>query len=638
MLQALRGSIGSFFIKGLLLLLVLSFALWGMGDIFRSRGATDTVATVGTSKLSPDELRSQVDNYIRQFTQNQNVSLNDTPQLRQGIAATAVQSWVAEKLYEQEASRLGLTASEDSIKKMIAEDANFLNPATKQFSPEIFRNLLLSNNLTEQQYLAALRKDMVNRQLAWAFGSALYIPNTLQRLTYQIENEKRSAIVVDVPYEKFPAFSKLLGRDNIGKPTNEELKQHMQDNPQQFSMPEYRKVSLLVLSPDALQKTVRIDETMLKQEYEKRLNDFTISEKREVRQAVFAKEEQAKAAIAKLEQGQNFKSAVKEAGLGKTEVIDLGLIDRASLSSELSEAAFNLKSGQHSAPIKTALGYHVVQVGSVKPGFTKSFESVKAELSETIKQERASEETYKLTNQLQDKIASGATFQELSKEFPVKIIENITTDRGGFNTQSTKIALPSNLNSSKEDILQVAFGTDAGKQSGLAEIKDSGFYVVRVDEITPMQLKDFETARAQVLKDWQRIDREKTGQEIIEKLYAQITSGKTALEISKEYGLDSKPLNAINRNGEGLQHREMIAPLFSSAKGQSFSVPTRDGIAIAMVKDIIPTTNKYDPKSDIGILNSLNQSVSSDIAAQMQQALQQNFDVKINERALQTLY
>ena len=47
MLQTLRKSVGSFVIKILFGLLVLSFAVWGIGDTFFFGGASNTVAEVG---------------------------------------------------------------------------------------------------------------------------------------------------------------------------------------------------------------------------------------------------------------------------------------------------------------------------------------------------------------------------------------------------------------------------------------------------------------------------------------------------------------------------------------------------------------------------------------------------------------
>ena len=46
MLQAIRSRAGSYVVKILFALLILTFGIWGIGDIFRNRGSDTVVATV----------------------------------------------------------------------------------------------------------------------------------------------------------------------------------------------------------------------------------------------------------------------------------------------------------------------------------------------------------------------------------------------------------------------------------------------------------------------------------------------------------------------------------------------------------------------------------------------------------------
>ena len=62
MLDSIRRGASSWIIKILLGLLILSFAVWGIGDIFVGGGVNPTVATVGDQKITTSQL---LENYQR---------------------------------------------------------------------------------------------------------------------------------------------------------------------------------------------------------------------------------------------------------------------------------------------------------------------------------------------------------------------------------------------------------------------------------------------------------------------------------------------------------------------------------------------------------------------------------------------
>ncbi|HYZ41603.1 MAG TPA: SurA N-terminal domain-containing protein, partial [Stellaceae bacterium] len=67
MLQAIRSRAGSFIIKLLFGLLILTFGIWGIGDIFRLRGTNHTtVATVGRHSIGAEELQTALRRALEQ--------------------------------------------------------------------------------------------------------------------------------------------------------------------------------------------------------------------------------------------------------------------------------------------------------------------------------------------------------------------------------------------------------------------------------------------------------------------------------------------------------------------------------------------------------------------------------------------
>ena len=59
MLQAIRSRAGSIVVKGLFALLIVTFGIWGIGDIFRNRPTDTTVATVGAQSIDAGACKRQ---------------------------------------------------------------------------------------------------------------------------------------------------------------------------------------------------------------------------------------------------------------------------------------------------------------------------------------------------------------------------------------------------------------------------------------------------------------------------------------------------------------------------------------------------------------------------------------------------
>ncbi len=56
MLESMRKAAGSWAAKGLMGLLVVAFAIWGVGDVVRNYGS-HTLAQVGSTTITPEQFR-----------------------------------------------------------------------------------------------------------------------------------------------------------------------------------------------------------------------------------------------------------------------------------------------------------------------------------------------------------------------------------------------------------------------------------------------------------------------------------------------------------------------------------------------------------------------------------------------------
>ena len=60
MVQAIRSKAGSLVVKGLFGLLILTFGIWGIGDIFRNRPTDTVIVTIGDQSIRAEDLQAAV--------------------------------------------------------------------------------------------------------------------------------------------------------------------------------------------------------------------------------------------------------------------------------------------------------------------------------------------------------------------------------------------------------------------------------------------------------------------------------------------------------------------------------------------------------------------------------------------------
>lgn len=633
MLQTLRGTVGSWFIKILLGLIIISFSIWGIGDIFRNRGADVTIAQVEENTLGPDQLRTMVDRELQRLQQSYggHLNINDNPDLRQALAQNSLQQWVTEKLYIAEAGKLGLAVSDDILKQHIAKDPAFFDPTTKQFSATAFRSLLQQNNLTEAQYIALVRRDLINAQLAWVLGGNIPVPTAMQKLQFQYDNEKRDAQVMEIPYSQFNRFAKLLGKERIGNPTDAELRALIDANQAEFSTPEYRDLTVVWLNPNKVATSIKISPDEIKAAYDADKTSYTKPERRNLIQAVFSDEAAAKKARALID-SDNISLAKAANAIAKLTVVPLDNVQKTDLPNSLQDGIFRLKADEISQPLKSELGWHVVQLVAVTPEKTKTLAEVEGELRQKLALAKANKDMIKLSDQLQDALAGGQDLKAIAASMPVTISSVNGITRAGEDNNGKMIALP--LPKSTDTLLTVAFNTDSGKISPVTDAQEGGLFAVKVNAVTPPALRDFAAVKTKALRRFQEQDMAAHAGLITDKIKELVKGGKTMEQIADSYGLSTKTVTAIARDGKGAG--PIGQALFAVPKGDVTNTVDGMNLLVGKITAIHSSTSKPDGLAVIS--SSLRREIASDISQQLRAAFTQRFDVTVNDSALENLF
>jgi peptidyl-prolyl cis-trans isomerase D len=624
MLEAIRKRAGSFVVKILFLFLVLSFGVWGIADVFRPGGGADWAAEVGDVEISSSAFQEEYRQTLRRLSQAMGGNMDAEQARALGLPSSVLNHMIEGALFDQAAADLGVTTTDAMAREQIKADPRFRNQAGV-FDPEVFRETLRRNGFTEDRYVGLLRLEMRREQLLSSIAGGAVAPRSLVEATEQYRGERRIAEHVLIPTAMMTQFP---------DPDEPTLRQFYQDQPGLFTAPEYRGVSVVVLSPDEASKGISIDDADLQAAYHERNAEFTVPERRSFQQIVFAAEAAARSAHERLAQGAEFAAVAADLDRTLQEVAPIGPVQREQLPPDLASAVFTLPPGQASAPIRTSLGWHIIQVTAIEPGHAPTLAEVKERLEAKLKREKAVDSLIDLGNKLDDALGLGARLQEAAAELELPLRTIPAVDATGLDP--TGAAVP-NL---PPGLLDTAFATAQGAESSLIDAGDDIYFVLRVDAVTPSALRPFESIRTQVAEAWRAEQKDQQAKRLANELVNALRNGRELTPLAKEKQLKAVTTPPFTRNGEAVApdlSRAAVAALFDAKPGETVTVPVQGGFVVARLTSVLPPAPDTDATGQAALRSELTEAMRGDIVAQFAAGLRGRYPVKINPRALESL-
>lgn len=141
-----------------------------------------------------------------------------------------------------------------------------------------------------------------------------------------------------------------------------------------------------------------VTDATLRKLYDKQVKAFQDKEEIRARHILVKTEDEAKAIIDRLKKGADFATLAKEKSTGPSgkKGGDLGYFTEGQMVKPFEEAAFKLKPGEISDPVKTQFGWHVIKVEDRRKQTPPKFEDVKERLAEGMRSRKAIEIVQKL--------------------------------------------------------------------------------------------------------------------------------------------------------------------------------------------------------------------------------------------------
>ncbi|RJF70342.1 peptidyl-prolyl cis-trans isomerase [Rhodopseudomonas palustris] len=599
--------------------LIISFGVWGIADIFRGFGRS-TLATIGSTEISTEQFRQTYNDRLQQIGRQFGRPLTPDQARAFGIDRQVLQQVIAEAALDEQARRLGLGQSDEDTMKSILADPNFKG-TNGAFDPARFQQVIRQFGFTEQRYITEQRKVSLRRQLAGTITDGLAVPNTMLQVASQFQNEQRA-----IDYLKLTEAQ----AGTIEAPSSEALAAYYEQHKAQFRAPEYRKVAYLAVTPDSIAKWSEISDDDARKVYEERKDKLSTPERRQVSQIVFPNAEDAEAARKKIADGASFEDVATERGLKPADV-DLGLVSKADmLDPAVANAAFALPAGDVSQPIKGAFGTALVKVAKIEPGVQPSYESVAQTIKREIALERARAEVQSLHDKMEDARAGGANVVEAAKTLGLNAVTIEAVDRSGNGPDGQPVKnIPQGL-----DLATQAFNADTGVDTEAISYQN-GYVWFDVLGVTPSHERSLDEVKDKVEARW-RADQVTTrlrtlATELVQKLGS---AGKLA-DVAPA-GVSVETATGLKREGTTAVPADVVKAVFRTAKdgtGQAQGDTGTDWYVFRVTDVTVPPADLAS--ADVTKLkDTLLQRLTDEQVGEYIAWLEQDLGTKINQQAV----
>lgn len=601
-------------------ILIVSFAVWGIADIFKGSTQT-TLATVGSTDIPMEQFRSNYTDKLQQISRQIRKPLTPAQGRAFGLDRQLLQQTIAETALDEEARRMGLRMSDAEIVRTISSDPTFAGPNGK-FDPARFAMAIREYGFTESRYLAEQRRLTLRRELIGSIVAGLEPSKTQIEALSRFQNEQRT-----IDYAR-------IGPDRAGTieaPSQDALAAYFETHKAQFRAPEYRKVAYLTLSPDEFAKKIVVSDDDARKIYDSRRGDYMKPDRREVRQIAFPNEDAAKAARAKIAGGLSFEDLAKEMKLTPGD-IDLGLVSEANLGDPIiAKAAFALPLNEVSQPVKGSLATVLLKVVKIEPGATESFEKVAPAIKKEIAEQRVRADFDKMRNAVEDERSGGASIAEAAEKNGLEAV-TVEIDRSGRTPDGKDAALPKGI-----DLITAAFGSDVGVDNDPLTFP-GGEVWFDVLGITPARDRTLDEVKDQVATRWHDEQVATRLRAKAKELIEKVNKGGVFATEAKAAGLTVQTSAPFKREDKinGLPDL-VVDTAFRTAKGSAAiaeNTPASSGVVVFQVTDVTIPAVDLNSDGSKAMKEALAQNLSDEQIGQFITHLETVLGVRVNENVL----
>ncbi|TDJ30041.1 MAG: hypothetical protein E2O57_02020 [Gammaproteobacteria bacterium] len=559
MLQAIRDKATGWLLYLIIILISVPFALWGVNS-YLGGGQALPAATINGEDISPRDLDIAYASYRQQLAQIfggvipenfDNESILKDQALTQLIEAAVLRIYIRQH---------GYRISDDELNRLIRSMDVFKSNGA--FDTSIYEAQLRSQGYSPVGFEQELRRTQATEQLQTGIVATAFILPQSQSQFASLSNQTRKFRLLTRPVS--------AGSSNVSAA---EIDDYYQAQANLFMNAEQIKVDFLELSLEQVKSSIDISEDLLLDRYQNRKDSFILPEYRETSHILLTLDEDASPQESdrvrdsileikqKINRGADFAAMAKEFSQDPGSATDggsLGEIEPGMMVQAFETALYAMKSGEVSDPVKTSFGWHLIKLGRISGGGTKSFSDVRIDLEDEMRTEMAESQIFDMVDNL-----SNLAYEQSDSLLPAAELLELRIQTSDWFERGTGSGIAAEAGVRKQ-----AFSNDVlrqGLNSEAIELADNRIIFLRLNQHRPVSQKSLERVRDEIER---RLSQQKGREENIEagQLALQnLKSGNSLNAIANDWGFQIIDGDFVGRDSPEF-NPELLKRVFAMSK------------------------------------------------------------------------
>ena len=533
MLSTIREKTQGLLAMIVIVLIAIPFAFWGIDSYF-DNNASGAVAEVNGAEIGGERYREAFNQRARAMQQMMGGRVDARLFNDPGFKRQVLESLVDEVLVVQTAQDGGYRVSDLQLSEEISTIPQFQREG--RFDLAQYQEALRSAGYTSARFEQGMRQDILAQQFSGGYGDTAAVGGEDVNALVRLEAQQR-----EYRYVLFPA-ARYVAKAQVPESA---IAEYYESHPDEFKTAERVKLQYVRLGMDQLKADVNVSDDELRAAYDDEATRLSTAEERRASHILIDVPANADAAAqagaqkragelyARARKGEDFAKLAREYSKDPGSAAkggDLGFSQRGAFVKEFEDALFAMKPGDISKPVKTQYGFHVIKLTAIKPGTRKPLAAVKGELEQQLRQRKAEERFYELSERLNDLL-----YEQPDSLQPAAQALGLKIEQSDWLARGSNVGLFGNPR-----VAEAAFSADVLQQkrnSEAIEAAPNALIALRVLEHQPAVTRPLNEVRESIVA---RLKREQAREQAVkagEAALAQLKGGSVLPAVAKATGL-----------------------------------------------------------------------------------------------------
>ena len=539
MLSLMREHATSWIIKILLTIIVVVFVFSFGYSSFQNRG--DRLAVVNGDTISrttyEQTYKRILDYYRQQFGQNFDSELLASLNLRQSV----LDQLVEEILILQHASELGMQVSEQELVQDITQTPAFQNNSG-QFDKVLYQRILSRMGTNSKDYEKEKQRAMLSSKIRSYLTALAQVSDQEAKQWYDWDGKEVSM--------KYAVFEPDTFKDV--EVSEDEVRAYYEANSEIFETEPKIKISYMYFDPNDFLAKQEVPQEEIESYYDENIENYFEDNAVHARHILFSLDKEAppekveealkkaQEVEAKAKAGEDFAELAKEYSDGPTAPKggDLGFFTRNRMVKPFEDAAFALKAGEISEPVRTDFGWHIIKVEEVKEARTKELAEVEESIRLKLAKDMALDAAYNAAESAFDHLLAEMDMEKVAKAAGAELK---TTDY--FTKEGPKDLLPS-----AAELAEEVFDMHKDSFSDVLQFKE-GFYIAWILDKKPAIIPELEDVKAKVQADVKKEAMLRAAKDKAAEFLGALKAGENMEEAAARFNVTVKNTGFFKRGG-----------------------------------------------------------------------------------------